>query len=195
MQNENIYHRYLKVPVDIFRPEFTYEYPDQSMHKTLNFSQYNVSELQNFLKSFKINITNIEAFYTRPGGGELPIHTDMPMLDNRVKINLTWGPEEGRTRWWKAKDLKSLQRNMVNNYKDLEFTDAKHDNLLIKKEDADLVYEASTNKLSLVNVGQLHSTYNPADQGRWTLCFILGEDSGLHLTWKDAINRLRYYIE
>ena len=195
MHNDNIYHRYLNVPVDVFRPEFTYEYPNQSKHKVLTFSEYDVSELQNFLKSFKINITNIEAFYTKPNGGELPIHTDVAMFDNRVKINLTWGPEEGRTRWWKAKDLKSLQRNMIKNYKDFEFTDANHDNLMIKKEDAELVYEASTNKLSLVNVGQLHSTYNPAGYGRWTLCFVLGEDSGLALTWKDAINRLRYYIE
>jgi hypothetical protein len=193
---ENIYHRYVRVPFEIVRPDFSYEYPDESKHVVISASDYNASELVKFLGGFGISITDMESFYTRPNGGELPIHTDMPVIDNRVKLNMTWGPEEGTTRWWKAKDQKTLQRNFVQKYSDLEFTDAEHDNLLIKKSDADLVYEASTNRPSLVNVGQLHSTYNPSDQGRWTICFILGNaETGTYLDWKTAVKKFGYYLE
>ena len=193
---QNIYHRYLKMPFDVERPDFTYDFPEESMHKSLTNDQYDTKPLTTLLRSFKIDVMEIEAFYTSPNGGELPIHTDLPVLDNHVKINMTWGPEEGRIRWWKAKDSKALTRNIINNYKDLDYTNASHDNLLIKKEDAEMVYEASTNKISLVNVGQLHSTYNPSETGRWTLCFILWDtQSGCYLKWNDAINRLKYYIE
>ena len=42
------------------------------------------------------------------------------------------------------------------------------------KDDLELVYEAVINKPSLMNVGQLHDTYNPdLENSRWTLSFTL----------------------
>jgi hypothetical protein len=70
------------------------------------------------------------------------------------------------------------------------------------KEDCELVHEASTNKVSLVNVGQFHSTYNPhPTEGRWTLCFVpishkLKYDLGRsHLTFKESLEAFGPYIK
>ena len=60
-----------------------------------------------------------------------------------------------------------------------------------------LVWEANTNKVSLLNVGQLHSTYNPTDVGRWTLCFVPSSSAlrgGTYLTFEEALEVYADYI-
>ena len=69
--------------------------------------------------------------------------------------------------------------------------------LLAKKEDCELIWEANTNKISLLNVGQLHSTYNPTNIGRWTLCFVPGSRAirgGAYLTFEEACEVYKDYI-
>ena len=173
---DNIYHRFLDLPFEIPRPEITYTVPDKLRHDYLPESPF--SEMQRFLRSLNLVCTLHEVFYTPPNGGAMPIHLDKPVIDNRVKINMTWGPEEGRTRWWKLKDGINMDDvkhpTDLNEYKAHDFSDHKHDNLLFSDENCDMVYEASTNRPSLLNVGQLHSTYNPGDVGRWTVCYHIG---------------------
>ena len=72
--------------------------------------------------------------------------------------------------------------------------------LLAKKEDCELLWEANTNKVSLLNVGQLHSTYNPTNVGRWTLCFVPASEAlrgglnGGYLTFEEAVEVYADYI-
>jgi hypothetical protein len=172
---ENIYHRFLNLPFEIERPEITYTIPDKLRHETLSIP---FDEMNRWLRSLNLMCLQREVFYTPPGGGAMPIHLDKPLMDNRVKINLTWGPEEGRTRWWKLKDGIGLDDvatpTDLNVYKSTGFSDDKHDNLLFTEETCEMVYEASTNRPSLLNIGQLHSTYNPGTEGRWTVCYQIG---------------------
>ena len=80
-----------------------------------------------------------------------------------------------------------------------DFSERTHHNLVAHKEDCELVYEANTNKVSLVNVGQLHSTYNPdPSEGRWTLCFVPARKERTnkrHLTFAEAVEVFEPYIE
>ena len=80
-----------------------------------------------------------------------------------------------------------------------DFSERTHHNLVALKEDCELVHEANTNKISLVNVGRLHSTYNPdSTQGRWTLCFVpasLNLEGRRYLTFEEAVKAFEDYIE
>ena len=45
------------------------------------------------------------------------------------------------------------------------------------------------NQPSLINVGQLHSTYNPdPTHGRWSLCYFLLNKDYTHLQFEKALN-------
>ena len=57
------------------------------------------------------------------------------------------------------------------------------------RKDVELVYEAVINKPSILNVGQLHDTFNPdPNKSRWTLSFTLLHKDGKHCTFADAMN-------
>lgn len=193
----NIYHQYINLPFNLTKPEIAKSgYPDYPKHAVL--TDYEDPNIEPFLDSLGLKCNHTEVFYTPPNGGKIPLHTDLPALDNRVKINLTWGPENGTMRWWVARDEASIidgskmtEEQATAAYGD--FSAEAHQNLIAQEEDCDMVYEAITNTPSLVNVGQLHSTYNPGDYGRWTLCFHLavGED---FLDWDTAQVVLKDYL-
>ena len=64
-----------------------------------------------------------------------------------------------------------------------------HSELYCEDENlCDLVCERVIDRPSLINVGQLHSTYNPhATEGRWTLCFFLLKSDYTHLQFDEAV--------
>ena len=123
-----------------------------------------------------------EVFYTPPHS-KIPIHTDHGAYTHHAKINITWGPEEGDTMVEVREDLSKEDYTGATS----EF----HDNLWAKEEDCDFLYEANTNKPSLVNIGMLHGTNNPTDRGRWTLCFVPQDQRGKFIHWNDALKFLR----
>jgi hypothetical protein len=204
----NKYHRYLNLPFEIKKPdEFNYM-TDHVQHINLD-DTYDCSELNNWLKKIGIEIEIVEAFYTPPGG-ELPIHADYITLDDHCKINLTWGPKEGTIRWWNIlngdpiviSSLQNLREKLDDGFEYRGFTSKDVDTysvieeekiLIANQEDCELIYEANTNHLSLVNTGALHSTYNPTTEGRWTLCFVLMKDNTT-IKFDDAAELLKNYI-
>ena len=191
---ENTYHRYINLPFEITRPNITLVELPTIAHKEIN---NHVDENMNrFHDLLGLQVTHTEVFFTPASGGVIPIHTDWPSLDNRVKINVTWGPDDGVVRWWKIKDPSLLKNNIMHNYTDSGFTEEEHQNLLADENDCDLVYEANTNRPSLVNVGQLHSTFNPGIVGRWTLCFHIGiKDPDGFLDWDRALEYYKPFLE
>ena len=194
---ENIYHRYINLPFSIKRPDITTTFPKTIQH--VDMRDWVDKNMFDFNHSLGLEVMYMELFYTPPNQ-KLPIHSDLPVLDNRTKINVTWGPEEGRTRWWKAKSPDLMKVTGVSDYSDDFSAEDHHRNLTASEEDCDMMYEANTNIPSLVNVGQLHSTYNPGSYGRWTLCFCIGEEVGSKdmknkfLTWENAVNKYKEYI-
>ena len=180
----NKYHRYLKLPFDLQKPEICNQYIDSPVyHEDIAHHDPN---LETWLSQFEdICIGHTEVFWTN-SGKELPIHTDEDSFDDHVKINVSWGSEKGLTRWWKSDIVEYMEEEGGGHV---------HRNLIAEKENATLVYEACTNTPSLVNVGQLHSSYNPSDSGRWTLCFVLAkEDKTDFIYWDDAIKMFEDYI-
>jgi hypothetical protein len=190
---ENIYHRYINLPFEIKRPDMTLEFPEHILHKAIN--DHVDEQVNKFNESLGLKVTHTELFYTPPNGQKIPIHTDLPALDNRVKINLTWGPEEGVIRWFEHNNPEDMYHNDNTVYKDTGFTEEEHQNLLAEEHECTLVYEANTNRPSIVNVGQLHGTYNPGNEGRWTLCFHIGYlDYEDFLTFDKALEYYKDYL-
>ena len=203
MPQENKYHRYLNLPFKIRKPQICNVKPKDLKHYDIpHHKDNNISE---FVKQFGLQIVNTELFYT-PGKNKLPIHIDSWKQDDHVKINISWGPSEGTTRWWNAPNF-TTNENYNSNYnssKDLNgedyknFSDRTHRSIILKEEECELVYEANTDKPSLVNVGTFHSSYNPTEEGRWTLCFILGYDKNDWdnlVPWDDAITIFKDFID
>jgi hypothetical protein len=184
----NNYHRYLNLPFEIAKPDICNTIPDTPVHKDIN--TYVDEQMLDFLKGLGLRINHTEVFYTAPNTS-LPIHCDHTLIDNRVKINVTWGPEEGVIRWWKAKKFDILTSEAE------YFSERPHNNVIAQMEDCDMVYQANTNRPSLVNVGQLHDTYSPSTAGRWTLCFVpaLEHVSGDSMQWDQAMEYFGDYIE
>ena len=180
---DNIYHRHLKLPFEIQKPSYcnqTFDTPHQRNFLESEYCDYNIKTL---LQEIGCEIGCIESFYTPPLAS-IPIHTD-DLDSDHVKINMTWGPKGGVTRWWETKEIipmsdttkaenylkdsKSALKDNFSNTKDYSI----HPFHVAKEEDSKIVFEANTNIPSLVNVGLPHSTYNPSKtEGRWTVCFV-----------------------
>jgi hypothetical protein len=210
LDSKNIYHRYLEFPFEISKHPLCNTMPKQIEHHDIN--PWRCKKLNKFLSGIGLMICHTEVFYTPPGGAEIPIHADDAVLDNRAKINITYGPKQGRMRWWQSTKTKNITgsdeiaayaESLANAQFSDRFSDKKQrGNLVAEKKDSVLMHEASTNNVSLVNVGQLHSTYNPhPSEGRWTLCFIPGSHKmkyalgRSHLTFEEAVEAFSPYIK
>jgi hypothetical protein len=196
----NNFHRYLNCPFIIKKPVEFDEIPKTPKHMLLNHLKY--EEMESWFKTLGLVCGFKEAFYTPPNS-EIPIHTDQDHFTNHVKVNITWGPEEGVVRWWNCKKMSKKDYNggeLFDGY--VGETTHQHNNLWAKKEDCELLYEINTNKLSLLNVGIPHSTLNTSDkEGRWTLCFGLWKTFNLNSTkngedlkWDESLEFFKDYI-
>ena len=202
---ENIYHRYLDFPFEIQKHHLVDTIPDNVQHIVIN--PYRDKSLDALHDHLGIYTQHAELFYTPPNGGEVPIHTDNKQVDSRAKIIVTWGPEEGIVKWWTSTegvltyDDDEAKKQFDKYQADENWSNVpteKHTLALGREEDCTLVYTANTNKVSLINVGELHSTYNPhPTEGRWTLCFIPASNkirNGEYLTFQEALEIYKDYI-
>ena len=198
MSNQNYYHRYLQLPFTIKKP---------NCFKTLDHAemilvdqQYVDTRVIDWIQLHGVKVSNLmEGFYTPTNGGKIPMHNDTPTLCNATKINFTWGPDNSVTRWWCVKQPEYLKPVKPDNrhistaglVPDIVVTDA----YTAREEDCELVHEQVINKPSLMNIGQLHSTYNPnMTEDRWTLCFTLLKLDGTHLQFEEAVQIFKDYI-
>jgi hypothetical protein len=198
-----VYHRYLNLPFQYPKPE-RFNYPADNYSVLINRDQI-YPPFEEWINSLGLKISNVlEAFYTKPNGGRVPLHSDtsyMPGTNDICKLNFTWGSTDSTTQWYKIKDESKLNKYYLNgenaNTKfreagivpdiDIEYV------LFADHEDADLVYEAVIDRPSLLNISQLHSTWNPSPtEHRWTLCFTLLENGEL-LTVQRALEIFREY--
>lgn len=197
---ENRYHKYLNLPFEITKHPLCDTVPADMKHFDIN--PYRDPKIDAWLESLNLVCSHTEVFWTPPGAS-LPVHADDVTLDDHVKINITYGPIEGKIRWWKSKNtqvvtdtetakkmLNDLDPNTAN-----DFSEREHTNVLANREDCTLVYEANTNRPSLVNVGQLHDTYSPPTEGRWTLCFVPNKPITMeYIFWDEALEYFKDYI-
>jgi len=181
-QRENTYHRFLDIPsepgVDLFsRTDYD---PMFYRHVRLDKDELNPNLLKWF-EQFDIEVIWFEAFYTPPYGGQIPIHTDTPTFTDVVKINWTTGAPKSKLVWWEVKNPKNLS---------ISATEFGSQYLTAKPRHCRKVWEVEVTKPSLVNIGVLHSTWNPSEEGRWTLSLPLTDKhTGQRLLWADAVKR------
>jgi len=195
----NIYHRYLQLPFTVKKPDcFKTLYHADIV---LVDSQYVDTRVIDWIQLHGVKVSNLmEGFYTPTNGGKIPMHNDTPTLRNATKINFTWGPSNSVTRWWRVKNLEFLKPVKPDNSHlyatgikpDIVVTDA----FTAREEDCDLVHEQVINRPSLMNIGQLHSTYNPdMTEDRWTLCFTLLHPNGDHVEFEEALKIFGSFID
>jgi hypothetical protein len=183
----NRYHRYINLPFEI-KPPKIFETAEVSVkHYVLDELEY--PQIDHFFSQFDLFCARKECFFTPPYG-KVPIHTDHGTYTNHLKLNITWGPEEGVIQWWESDNV---EEKVIDG--GIGETNAYHHNLWAKEEDCTFLYEVNTNIPSLVNVGILHGTNNPTPHPRWTLCFVpknLRTQSYIH--WDDGMKIFKDYI-
>ncbi len=184
---KNWYHRYINLPFTIAPLDIFKKHGSQVKHFYIN--DYPFYPVEDWFNDLGLTLALKEVFYTPPYS-KIPIHTDHGMYTMHAKINITWGPEEGVIQWWKSD---KTYRKKMEGYTDI--TSEFHDNLWANEEDCELLYEANTNKPSLVNVGMLHGTSNPSPLGRWTLCFVPMNQRGQFIHWNSALEIFKDYLE
>ena len=200
--NLNIYHRYLELPFEYPKPEIF----DQGYHKIIKCLDDTVVDpvFGIWIESLGLHLFSPpDAFYTPPNGGSISLHSDVNWLPGHYDIcnlNFTWGPSNSVTRWYQARNESDI--TFIKNYDvnpeiiDHAITDLDIDlNRSADIKNVDLVYEAVIDRPSLLNVGQLHSTYNPGTEHRWTLVFNLCKQDGKLLQFSDALEIFRDYIQ
>lgn len=161
-------HQYLELPVmpeiDLF--SLFPENPDKLNHVAIDPKTMLNKEFVDFIENIAgLRVPSWEAFYTPPGG-RIWIHSDSDKIDDFARLNMSWGP--GEFVWWKPKKgikLEPITTTFGVNY------------LRAEPEDCEVVHRAVIDKPSLVQVGMLHSTWNPGPTGRWTLAIPLAEKS------------------
>ena len=189
----NPYHYYLKLPFEIQKPSMFSQQHAVAKHEVLPLDLPEAQQMIEFLTQFDIECKELEYFYTPPDGGKIFIHSDN-RLDNMTKFNLTWGPESGVVRWWSCPNYRLL--NIGAGDSEYGETDTGHSVFVADEEDSTMEYEANTDRISMLNVGKFHSTYNPGTTGRYTLCFILSyKGTTNRLQWNDAVNIFKAYLE
>ena len=184
---KNIFHRFLDIPVDPNIDLFNRMEYDINIYSHIKVSKEEINpELFCWLEQFDFTIEWFEAFYTPPNGGKLPIHTDSQEVDDKVKINWTYGAPGSKLIWWEPRS-----DNYINTVKTAFGTTY----LTADEDNCTKLYEVEIVKPSLVNAGLFHSTYNPSSQGRWTLSLPLFKTgTQISLTWNEAMNKLNGII-
>lgn len=202
---DNIYHRYLNLPFEYPKPDIFNN--GSKNYTTLIDYKYIHAPFKEWIEDFGLSISNVlEGFYTPPNGGRVPLHSDtssMPGDNDTCKLNFTWGSMDSTTQWYKIKDDSKIKKHYLDeadaNQKfyeagiepDLDITYV----LFADHDDADLVHEVVIDRPSLLNISQLHSTWNPSPtEHRWTLCFTLLENK-TPITFQRALEIFKDYIE
>jgi len=194
----NIYHRYIDIPVTVPMPARFNQPSDVFRNHDLDIS-YLPDEIHDWASDCGLEFNNyLEGFYTAPHTDSI-VHTDIPEepktrdLDvGAMKLNFTWGPANSTTRWWVLNEGKEYFTTRVVPLKNKFDLEEKYENPVIYMADPEhctMVHERVIDRPSLVNVSQLHSTHNPSDQDRWTLSvFLIHKSDNSVLLFQDAVD-------
>lgn len=202
----NKYHRFIRLPFEVDKPEM-FNRPADSFISYLGNSVV-PPEMPTWLESLGCTLSNIvEGFYSGPTTSKVrvPIHNDQttrPGEFDAIKINKTWGPTDSVTRWYNVKDQSKLieinhnktevnagfaQAGVVPDIDCYRCWTSMPNNL-------ELAFEKQITDTSILNVGQLHDTYNPdKTQMRWTISFTPLLD-GRPVRFEEALEIFKDYI-
>ena len=207
----NRYHRFLDISDCSPNVDFT-QWSIESVsewaqfHKTLTLEELNNPNLLQMLE--KLNMTSgwIEVFCTPPNSGGV-IHSDSPIGEEWSKLIFQYGALGSKMRWWSSDhihvvstDLKEVSTDQISDIENYVGGDRSgghyHGKIQVAYEkDSKLEYEVEVGLGSLINIGPLHSSYNPTDEHRIAITVALFDSSnGRRILWDEAEERLNEYI-
>lgn len=183
------YYRLLEIPVEVFDKEKLSTKKSQTIDVHKNYHWNGLvdvlnNEAHNFFSKFNYQVSNVELFYTPPGG-ILEWHIDMNPPEDFMKINFVWGSESHCMCWGELK----------NPSKHYETSITRVSSQYIKLTGLDVFLKKTLfiNVPTLVNVGKPHKIYNYGENGRWCLSIILCHQ-GKRIMFADAVNKLSEYV-
>ena len=182
-------HFYPKIDVSKYETE---GYSWVQFHKTLQPEELNNEPLFEYLKSLGMCSNWIELFYTPPNENGI-IHSDNTDWEDWTKIYFQYGAIGSKLRWWesdKTMEVSTSTGEYIEEYKD-RTEDHYHGQVLVAmEEDSTMIHEEDLSTPHLVNVGKLHSSYNPTNDKRFALTIALHDLEGNRILWEDALSRL-----
>jgi hypothetical protein len=199
----NRYHRHLNltenyVPIIDFSQWNVDGLQWVEFHKDLQLEELNNQKFIDWLHSFGMTSEWIEVFHTPPNEDGI-IHSDNIEYHDWAKIVFQYGANGSTMRWWKSEFVKEISTSLEE-YHDQYDTSYRNDGhyhgqvLVSSPEYSELVYESKIGTASLVNVGPLHSSHNPTNEGRFVVTVALFDFNANRILWDDALHRLSTYI-
>lgn len=205
----NRYHRYLDIQdyipkIDVFK------YNTEGMkwlefHKSLSFDQLENDKILPWLNSLGLTSEWIEFFYTPPQDSGI-IHSDNVFWADWAKLIFQFSASGSMMRWWTSNNIyqvstsvEQVSSNYIPEISQYNVGDRNNDHyhgqvLVSREEESNLKYEVDVGKCSLVNVGPLHSSYNPTNERRFTITIALFDLLGKRVLWDEALEKLNPYI-
>ena len=162
-------------------------------HKILEPKELNNDYLFEFLESLGLGTIFIEVFYTPPKQNGM-IHSDNPHKTEWSKLYFQFGANGSTMRWW---DSDNIQEVSTASGHGGDRTDKHYHGqvLIADEEDSTIIHEADLQTPHIVNVGQLHSSYNPTSEKRFVVTLALFDLYNQRLLWKDAMKKFEKYYD
>jgi hypothetical protein len=208
----NSYHRFLdirdyipNVNTSLYKTEGI-RWPE--FHKQLQFEDLNNNKIKPWLHSMGFTSTWIEFFYTPPHDDGV-IHSDNVYYADWAKLIFQFGGKGSTMRWWKsdmvmrvstsAEQVCSTQIPERSEYNIGDRTnDHYHGQVLVTREQySSIQHEVEVGDCSLVNVGPLHSSYNPTNDKRFTITIALMDKNTSYerrILWDEALEAFKPYL-
>ena len=208
----NNYHRFLDIREYIPNIDTSLHQTDglrwPEFHKTFELSELGNDKIEPWLNTMGFTSAWIEFFYTPPGD-EGVIHSDNVYYADWAKLIFQFGGEGSTMRWWtsdsvmrvstSAEQVCSMDIPERSEYNVGDRTDDHyHGQVLVTREQyANLEHEVEVGSCSLVNVGPLHSSYNPSSESRFTLTIALMDMNTPYerrILWDEALEAFKPYL-
>lgn len=208
----NRYHRFLDISDCIPNVDFT-QWNIESVsewaqfHKTLTLEDLNNSNLIQMLENLNMSSGWIEVFCTPPNSSGV-IHSDSPIGEEWSKLIFQYTAPGSKMRWWTSEkihivstDLTEVSTDQISDIENYVGGDRSgghyHGKIQVAYEsDSTLDYEVEVGLGSLINIGPLHSSYNPTDEHRLVVTVALFDaSSGRRILWDEALDRMKDYVK
>jgi hypothetical protein len=186
MNSQNNYHRYLNIPdyvpsIDISKIN-TEGLDWIKFHRSIDLESLNNPKITKWLQSLGLATFWVEQFYTPENDASI-IHSDTPNWENWSKIIYQFSAKGSTMRWWSSDNIEIIESSYG------------HPFIHAQEKNSKLEYEVEISQPSLLNVGPLHSSYNPTNEKRFTVTIALFYPDGTRVLWDDALRILKDYVE
>lgn len=188
---KNRYHRHINLSEYIPQVDFTQWNTDNirwhQFHQELQPEQLGNDKIMPWLDSLNMTTNFIEVFCTPPKDRGI-IHSDNNIGEDWSKLIFQYGAKGSRMRWWSSDNVIHASTGMFHEY--FGNIAIGIDNQCTKE------YEVELSAANLINIGPLHSSFNPTNEKRFVVTIALCHRDNLkRVLWDDAVEILKDFIQ